>query len=174
MDTLLSKSNTDIIISVRILGIDPGTARLGYALLDLNESKKELLTCGIVSTSKMDTESQRLAEIRRDLKQVIDKYKPDYMSVEKLFFFKNLKTVIPVAQARGVILELAASSGIPVYEYTPLQVKQIMTGNGRAAKLAVETMVMHELGIKTKIRPDDAIDAIALALCLLRGRSLKL
>lgn len=150
---------------MKILGIDPGTERLGYALIT---EDKDLISCGIIQTSKDKTDSLRLAEIRKDLLELIESYQPDIISVEKLFFFKNLKTIIPVAQARGVILEVAGSKNIPVFEYTPLQVKQILTGHGRAEKSLVAEMVNHEVNIPTKIKYDDAIDAIAIALCYLR------
>lgn len=155
---------------MRILGIDPGTARLGYAFVDFdtNRSTKKLLSCGIISTSKKDIEAKRLKEIREDLESLIYEFQPEVMAIEQLFFFKNLKTVIPVAQARGVVLELAAAKNLQIYEYTPLQVKQIMTGQGRAEKKFVEQMVMLDLGITEKIKPDDAVDAVAMALCYIR------
>lgn len=151
---------------MKILGIDPGTARLGYALIT---DSNELLHCGIIATEKEDSESVRLAEIRKDFLKIIEESKPDLISVEKLFFFKNLKTVIPVAQARGVILEVAASSGIPVFEYTPLQVKQIITGQGRAEKALIEKFIKKEFKLEVDIKPDDAVDAIAIALTYLRS-----
>ncbi len=107
----------------RILGIDPGTARLGYAIVDF-DTRPHLVTCGVITTDKSQKEEERLSEIRADLKTIINKYKPDTAVVEQLFFFKNPKTIVPVAQARGVIMELAATRGLKVFEYTPLQVKQ--------------------------------------------------
>jgi len=150
---------------MKILGIDPGTQRLGYALIT---ESKDLICCGIIQTFKENSDAQRLAEIRKDLTKLIDHYEPDILSVEKLFFFKNPKTIIPVAQARGVILEIAGSQKIPTYEYTPLQVKQILTGHGRAEKSLVAKMVEQEVNIKEKLKYDDAVDAIAIALCYLR------
>jgi crossover junction endodeoxyribonuclease RuvC len=156
---------------MKILGIDPGTARLGFALIESYDSNNlyKLLQCGIVETSKFDSEAKRLTEIRLDLLNIIDNFKPDVLAIEELFFFKNLKTVIPVAQARGVVLQLAYESGMQIFEYTPLQVKQIVTGRGRAEKSEVESFVMADLGLSEKIRPDDAVDAVAIALCFLRS-----
>ena len=153
-----------------MLGIDPGTARLGYAVVD-SDSKESchLVVCGIIETSKNQTAAQRLSEIRRDLTVLFDTYSPDFVSVEELFFFKNLKTIIPVAQARGVILELSATLGIQVFEYTPLQVKQIITGNGRADKKQIENFIKIEFGLSAAIKPDDAIDAAAIALSFIRN-----
>ncbi len=155
---------------MRILGIDPGTARLGYAILDCEPQQRPTLsTCGIIRTEKEETDSHRLAEIRNDLVTIIDKFKPEIVVVEKLFFFKNLKTIIPVAQARGVILEVAGSYHLPVYEFTPLQVKQIITGQGRAEKKLVAELIKHELNLKEGISSDDAADAVAIALCYQRA-----
>ncbi|MFZ4084622.1 MAG: crossover junction endodeoxyribonuclease RuvC [Vampirovibrionia bacterium] len=156
---------------MKILGIDPGTARLGFAIIESYDSNNlyKLLQCGIIETSKFDTEAQRLTEIRLDLLDLINTFKPDVVAIEQLFFFKNLKTVIPVAQARGVVLQLAHESKMQIFEYTPLQVKQIITGRGRAEKSEVESFVMADLQLTEKIRPDDAVDAVAIALCFLRS-----
>jgi crossover junction endodeoxyribonuclease RuvC len=155
---------------MRILGIDPGTARLGYAVVDAEPGQASLLnTCGVIKTDKGLADAVRLAEIRYDLATLIEKFKPEVMVVEKLFFFKNLKTIIPVAQARGVILELAGSYKIPVYEFTPLQVKQIITGQGRAEKQLVAELVKREFNMQETISSDDAADAVAIALCYQRS-----
>ncbi len=155
---------------MRVLGIDPGTARLGYALIECEPGQPSLLsTCGVIKTDKERSDALRLAEIRYDLASLIEKFKPQVMVVEKLFFFKNLKTIIPVAQARGVILELAGSYKIPVYEFTPLQVKQIITGQGRADKKLVAELVSREFGLLDGISSDDAADAVAIALCYQRA-----
>ncbi len=156
----------------RILGIDPGIAKLGYAVIDTEAklSQIKLLSCGIIKTEKTASDSERLAEIRRDLSIIFDEYQPDIIAVEKLFFFKNPKTIIPVAEARGVVLELAGSYSRPVFELTPLQVKQILTGQGRADKKLVADLVRMELGMEDNIKPDDAADAVAIAICYLRLR----
>jgi len=160
---------------MKILGIDPGTARLGFSIIEVFaepttiSSKYKLLNCGIIETQKEDAQAKRLNEIRKDLVEIIKTFRPNILAIEELFFFKNLKTVIPVAQARGVVLQLASEFNLDIFEYTPLQVKQIITGHGRAEKKEVESFVMHDLGINTKIKPDDAVDAIAIALCFLRS-----
>lgn len=152
----------------RILGIDPGTARLGYAILDDKNGTQTLIDCGILETHKDKSQADRLFEIRTDLEALIEEFKPDTMSVEELFFFRNLTTIIPVAQARGVILELAARNGYELFEFTPPQVKQIITGNGKADKKDVERMVKNILKIDIELKPDDAADAVAIALCATR------
>lgn len=154
----------------RILGIDPGTARLGYALVNFDKRTgfQEIIDCGIIQTHKDDSDAARLVEMRNDLESIIDSYKPTAVSIEKLFFFKNLKTVIPVAQARGVVLELAASKGIAIYEYTPLEMKKMITGNGMAKKDLVSKVIHEAFKLKSKISPDDAVDAVGMALCYLR------
>ncbi len=155
----------------RILGIDPGTARLGYALVDFNvkTGAHTIVDCGIIQTHKDQSDADRLVEIRRDLDLLMNRYSPNVVSVEKLFFFKNLKTVIPVAQARGVIIELAASKQIPIYEYTPLEMKKIITGNGMAKKDLVSRVVHEAFKLDVKISPDDAVDAVGMALCYARS-----
>ena len=156
---------------MKILGIDPGTARLGFAIVETMDFSHQysLLECGIIATSKFQAEHSRLHEIRNDLTTIIDKFQPDVLSIEELFFFKNLSTVIPVAQSRGVLLELAEAKALSIFEYTPLQIKQVITGNGKASKAVVEHFVMEELQIQRKIKPDDAVDAVAIALCFLRS-----
>ena len=126
---------------MKILGIDPGLAIVGYSIIEYDGDKVVLLNSGSIKTSKERTESQRLLEVFEDITTVIEKYKPDIASVEKLFFFKNQKTVMPVAAARGVIMMALEKCGIPAFEYTPMEVKQIMTGYGRADKKEVEQMV---------------------------------
>ena len=154
---------------MRVIGIDPGTGRMGFAILDLDKHNKiTLVDCGIIETSKDNTEAYRLKEIYKDLSQILHKYKPNIGSVEKLFFFRNTTTVIPVAQARGVIIERLYEYKCQIFEYTPLEVKQIITGNGKADKKQLESFVMRQLGITKKIRPDDAVDAIAIALCFVQ------
>lgn len=150
---------------MRIIGIDPGMAIVGYCILDINSKENLLITSGSIQTNKKESESSRLLEIHNDLSTLIEKYKPDVASIEKLFFFKNAKTVMPVAQARGVILMTCEQFKVPTYEYTPMVVKQTITGYGRASKEEVGQMV--EMSIKYDKLPklDDTIDAIAIALC---------
>ena len=150
---------------MRILGIDPGMAIVGYGLIETTEDKPILITSGSIQTDSKEPDSKRLLEIYKDLSTVIEELKPDCASVEELFFFKNQKTVIPVAEARGVILTVLEKYGIPAYSYTPMQVKQVLTGYGRAEKKEVEQMVKITLGCDKLPKLDDTVDAIAIAIC---------
>ncbi len=150
---------------MKILGIDPGMAIVGYGMIDIDGDNIELVTSGSIQTDKKLSDSARLLEIYNDLCQIVDKYKPDCASVEKLFFFKNQKTVIPVAEARGVILTVLEKFGIPAYEYTPMEVKQVLTGYGRAEKKEVDQMVHLALQTDNLPKLDDTVDAIAIAIC---------
>ncbi len=149
----------------RILGIDPGFGRLGYGVIERTKGNDwKMLTYGCVDTSPKHTIPERLHEIFLKIQETIVEYRVTRLAVEELFFFKNAKTVIGVAEARGVILLCGAERGLPIDELTPLQVKQALTGSGRADKDQVEKMVGILLGIKKKITPDDAADALAIAL----------
>ena len=151
---------------MKILGIDPGMAIVGYGLIETDEFDKiTLIGSGSIQTNKNLSDSKRLLEIYNDLSNIVELYKPDCASVEQLFFFKNQKTIIPVAEARGVILAVLEKYGIPVYSYTPMEVKQVLTGYGRADKKEVENMV--KLSLETANLPslDDTVDAIAIAIC---------
>lgn len=150
---------------MKILGIDPGMAIVGYGLIEVEKDNIQLLTSGSIQTDKKLTDSKRLLEIYNDLTTVIEKYQPDCASVEELFFFKNQKTVIPVAEARGVILTVLEKLNIPTYNYTPMQVKQVLTGYGRAEKKEVEQMVKIALETDKLPKLDDTVDAIAIAIC---------
>jgi crossover junction endodeoxyribonuclease RuvC len=154
---------------VRIIGIDPGLAICGYCILDVfNTNTQEsfnIAGSGSIKTSKTQDESSRLFEIHADLEILIEKYKPDVAAVEKLFYFKNAKTVMPVSMARGVIVMTFAKYNIPVYEYTPLVVKQTITGYGKADKAEIAGMIQIITGIKNPSKLDDTTDAIAIALC---------
>ena len=150
---------------MKILGIDPGMAIVGYALIDVNNDKIELLTSGSIQTDKKLSDSKRLVEIYNDLSIIVKKYQPDCASVEQLFFFKNQKTIIPVAEARGVILTVLEKFNIPTYSYTPMEVKQVLTGYGRADKKEVEQMVKLTLNNQQLPKLDDTVDAIAIAIC---------
>ena len=155
---------------MKILGIDPGMAIVGYGMIEVNNDKIELLTSGSIQTDKKLDDSKRLLEIYNDLSQIIQKYQPDCASVEQLFFFKNQKTIIPVAEARGVILAVLEKFNIPTYSYTPMEVKQILTGYGRADKKEVEQMVKLTLNTQDLPKLDDTIDAIAIAICHNRNK----
>ena len=151
---------------MKILGIDPGMAIVGYAMVEYEgKDKIKLLTSGSIQTDKKQSDSARLLEIYNDLSEIIKKYEPDCASVEQLFFFKNQKTIIPVAEARGVILTVLEKYGIPTYSYTPMEVKQVLTGYGRADKKEVEQMVKLTLGDQKLPKLDDTVDAIAIAIC---------
>lgn len=150
---------------MKILGIDPGMAIVGYGMIGVDENKIELLTSGSIQTDKKLDDSKRLLEIYNDLSQIVEKYQPDCASVEQLFFFKNQKTIIPVAEARGVILTVLEKYGIPTFSYTPMEVKQVLTGYGRADKKEVEQMVRLTLGSQELPKLDDTVDAIAIAIC---------
>jgi len=156
---------------MKILGIDPGMAIVGYGIIDADGDKPKLIASGSIQTDKNLSDSKRLAEIFNDLSTIIEKYKPDCASVENLFFFKNQKTVIPVAEARGVILTVLEKYNIPSFSYTPMEVKQVMTGYGRAEKKEVEQMVKIALDIDTLPKLDDTVDAIAIAICHMRNRT---
>ncbi|MFA5926116.1 MAG: crossover junction endodeoxyribonuclease RuvC [Parcubacteria group bacterium] len=155
---------------LRVLGVDPGTATTGWAIVEEVEKNPRLIACGCINTSKMKTDAERLVEIGRDLKSLIEKYKPAEAAIEDLFFFKNLKTAITVAQARGVILYEIKKNIIPLFSYTPLQVKQALTGYGRADKKQIQIMVKNVLKLRSAPEPDDAADAAAIAICHLNSR----
>ncbi len=157
---------------MKILGIDPGMAIVGYSILDFDGKNISLEHSGSIQTAKDKKESARLLEIYTDIKTIIEKYKPDVCAIEKLFFFRNYTTVMPVAHARGVILLALEKFNIPVYEYTPIEVKQILTGYGRADKKEVERMVKISLGTETLPKLDDTVDSIAIAISYTRNEGL--
>ena len=126
---------------MKILGIDPGMAIVGYSIVDFDGKNLQLLHSGSIQTAKGERESARLLEIFNDITYIIEKYNPDVCAIEKLFFFRNQTTVMPVAHARGVILTVLEQHNVPIFEYTPMEVKQILTGYGRASKKEVEQMV---------------------------------
>lgn len=150
---------------MKILGIDPGMAIVGYGMIGVNGENIELLASGSIQTDKKLSDSKRLLEIYNDLSEIIETYKPDCASVEQLFFFKNQKTIIPVAEARGVILTVLEKYNIPTFSYTPMEVKQVLTGYGRADKKEVEQMVRLTLQTEKLPKLDDTVDAIAIAIC---------
>lgn len=148
-----------------ILGIDPGYAIVGWGVLEYSNNKFRPLGFGSIQTPAGMDPNLRLAEIYRGMNEIIDKYKPEQMAVEELFFNTNSKTAIMVAQARGVILMSAQLRGVEIFEYTPLQVKQAVVGYGRAEKKQVISMVTTMLGLKNPPKPDDTADALAIAMC---------
>lgn len=143
-------------------------AIVGYGMIEIDSRENnsiKLLTSGSIQTNKILSDSKRLLEIFNDLSELVEKYQPDCASVENLFFFKNQKTVIPVAEARGVILTVLEKYNIPTYSYTPMEVKQVLTGYGRAEKKEVQQMVGIALQTEKLPKLDDTVDAIAIAIC---------
>jgi crossover junction endodeoxyribonuclease RuvC len=157
-------------MNLRVLGIDPGTATTGWAVVEEKNKNPKLIACGCVNTSKINSDAERLVEIGQDIQALLKKYKPDEAAIEDLFFFSNQKTAITVAQARGVVLYELKKNKMPIQNYTPLQVKQALTGYGRADKKQIQLMVKNILKLKTIPRPDDAADAVAIAICHLNSR----
>ncbi len=154
-----------MIATMRLLGIDPGTATVGYGLVDLDtEYRSELVACGVITTSSKLPMPERHRIIYDDVRELIATYRPGVVVIEKLFAFRNVTTVISVAEARGVIMLACTQAGCRIAEYTPMEVKQTITGYGRAQKLEVQEMVRDLLDLPTIPRPDDAADALAFAL----------
>ena len=154
---------------MRILGIDPGVATIGFGLVEAEKNQYRLVRCGVITTPAHTSLSSRLEQIYDDLSELLDAFRPDAVSVEELFFNTNITTGIAVAHGRGVILLACQKAGIRIYEYTPLQVKQAVVGYGRAEKKQVMDMVRRICNLKTAPKPDDAADAVALALCHARS-----
>ena len=150
---------------MRILGIDPGYAIVGYSVIDYIGNKFKLITSGAVLTDAGVSFPLRLEKIYRDLDEIIKTYKPDAISVEELFFNNNAKTAIHVAHARGVILVVGRMNNIATYEYTPLQIKQAVAGYGRADKIQVQRMVKMILNVEKLPKLDDITDSMAMAIC---------
>ena len=150
---------------MRILGIDPGYGITGFGLVDAQRGQMTLLRCGAITTPAGMDFSARLEIIYEDLRKLLEMAKPDAVAIEELFFHNNQKTAINVAQARGVLVLAAKNKGIPVYEYTPLQVKQAVVGYGRAEKSQVQQMTKTILGLTEIPKPDDTADALAIAVC---------
>jgi len=148
---------------LRIIGIDPGLARVGYGIIEVNNSIKKFLDCGIIETHKKKKEEDRLFEIYQDLIQLIEVWKPDCAAVEKFFFYKS-STTISVVQARGVIMMTLGSKNIPIKEYAPAQIKLAVTGTGKASKREILDSVMLSLNLTYAPKPDDSADALAIAL----------
>ena len=149
-----------------ILGIDPGLATMGYGVINALKGNYSVIDYGVVTTPKERTLPERLQQLEDGVKELIETYRPDNVSIEELFFSKNITTGIPVAEARGVILLTAVKAlGKEVYEYTPNQIKQAVTGYGGADKIQMQHMVQTLLRLKSVPRPDDAADALAVAIC---------
>ncbi len=154
---------------MRILGIDPGLAIVGFGLIEADAGRTQLLQYGTVTTPAGLPLSDRLVQLERDTEELLAQLRPDAIAIEEMFFSNNITTGIAVAHARGILLCTAAKSGIPLYEYTPMQVKQAVVGYGLAEKRQVMDMVKRLLKLRSVPRPDDAADALAIALCHARS-----
>ncbi len=148
---------------MKILGIDPGSGIIGFGFVQKAHQPK-MIDAGVIKTTIGNNTASRLLELYESMTELIGSCQPDVASVEKLFFAQNVTTAMDVSQARGVILLAFAEKNIPIYEYTPLQIKMAMTGYGRATKAQVQEMVRVQLGLKHKPKPDDCADALAAAL----------
>ncbi len=147
-----------------ILGIDPGLAIVGYGVIEAQKGAFRPIDCGVINTPKSDTVPIRLNKIYDGMLSLIEKYKPDCIAIEELFFNTNITNGINVAQARGVVLLACQQKGLKMYEYTPLQIKQALTGYGKAEKKQIQFMVTRLLNLKAVPKPDDAADGLAVAL----------
>lgn len=151
---------------MRILGIDPGTGILGFGVIDASGSNKvKLVDGGVIRTPVKEDDSVRLLTIYDELTEIIKETNPEAMAIEKLFFAQNVTTAMTVSQARGVVILCGMKAGLQIFEYTPLQIKQALTGYGRADKKQIQEMVRVILGLKDIPKPDDCADALATAIC---------
>ena len=155
-----------------VLGIDPGTAATGYGIVERTGSKLRVIDYGCLETLSTQALPARLLEIHRAVTELIITHKPAYVGVERLFFNRNVQTAFAVGQARGVVLLAAAEHGLPVFEYGPHEVKLAVTGYGRADKMQVQRMVQMVLGMAKLPKPDDAADALAVAICVAHANPL--
>jgi crossover junction endodeoxyribonuclease RuvC len=149
-----------------VLGIDPGTAATGYGIVERRGLRLRAIDYGCIVTASTSSLAERLLQIRNVVSELIETYEPSLVAVERLFFNRNVQTAFAVGQARGAVLLTAAEHGLPVFEYTPNEVKMAVTGYGRAPKDQVQRMVQIVLGLGELPRPDDAADALAIAICL--------
>lgn len=154
---------------MRILGIDPGIATIGFGVIDFSGREYKLVNCGVITTPAHTMLSARLEQIYDDMCHLLELFKPDAVSIEELFFNTNITTGIAVAHGRGVLLLACRKAGVAIYEYTPLQIKQAVVGYGRAEKKQVMDMVRRICALPSPPKPDDAADAVALALCHARS-----
>lgn len=149
---------------MRILGIDPGTGILGFGVIEVNGGKTQLVDGGVIRTPVKEDDAVRLQTIFDELTDIITNTKPTIMSVEKLFFARNVTTAMTVSQARGVVLLCGKQAGMEIFEYTPMQIKMAVTGYGKAEKKQIQEMVRVILGLETVPKPDDCADALAAAI----------
>jgi crossover junction endodeoxyribonuclease RuvC len=148
-----------------VIGIDPGLARVGYGVIEVRNRQPEAVCYGCIETDKALPAPSRLLQVYTELESLYARYPPSHVAVEKLFFSKNITSAMSVSEARGVILLLAEQRQVPVTEYTPNQVKQAITGSGRADKRQMQEMITRLLRLKEIPKPDDAADALSIALC---------
>lgn len=153
-----------------IMGLDPGTAITGYGIIKVNKNNKgkinfKKIDYGCIRTDPSLIDGERLKKIEKEISNLVKKFNPDFLAIEKIFFFKNSKTIIPVSQAKGVILLAAAKKGITTFEFTPLTAKMVLTGYGRSDKNKMQMIVKKMLKLKEIPKPDDAADALGMALC---------
>jgi crossover junction endodeoxyribonuclease RuvC len=149
---------------MRIIGIDPGTGIMGFGVIEINAGKMKLVDAGVITTPAHTPHGERLEDIYTSLTDIIASNKPDQMSIEKLFFSQNITTAMTVAEARGVALLVGQQAKLPISEYTPQQIKQTLTGYGKADKKQVQEMVRMQLGLSEVPKPDDCADALAAAI----------
>jgi len=166
MKKIIGNSNS----TLRILGIDPGTATTGWAIVEEKNGEIFSAAYGDISTAKSNSDDSRILEMAQDLEKIIKKHKPAEAAIESLFFFKNQKTVIQVAQSRGAMLLTLRQNNVKVFGYTPLQVKQALTGYGRAEKKQMQLMTKNILHLNRIPKPDDTADALAIAVCHINSR----
>ncbi len=150
---------------MNIIGIDPGTATMGYGVIKKEGLSITCLEYGIIETSKDLEDSLRLKEIDKELEIIFEKYFPQILAIEKVYFHKNVKTAFPVSQAKGVAMLKAAQKNIPVYQFSPSQIKAAITGYGSAEKMQLQKMIQMQLKLKERPRPNDAADALGAAIC---------
>jgi crossover junction endodeoxyribonuclease RuvC len=149
---------------MRIIGIDPGTGILGFGVIEITNGKIKMIDAGVITTPAHTPLDERLEDIFDGLTEIIKSTKPDAMSIEKLFFAQNVTTAMSVSHARGVAMLAGRKGGLPIHEYTPLQIKQTVTGYGKADKKQIQEMVRVQLGLKEVPKPDDCADALAAAI----------
>ena len=150
--------------TVRILGIDPGVSRCGYAVMDFDGRSAKHIEYGFIRTKPKQPMSQRLHEITIEIKDIIEKHNPDELAIERVYFYRNVSTAIDVAMVMGALIVLAEGMGIPSRQYAPLQIKKAVTGAGRAAKEQVQRMIVVHYGLDEIPKPPDVADALAVAL----------
>ncbi len=158
---------------LRILGIDPGLAQTGFGIIDIKNNRINHVKHGVVKTSSKDQISDRLHSIYDQLSEIITEYRPDEAGIEALYFAKNVLSAIPVAESKGVIHLLCSQNSIDNYEYTPLEIKQTIVGNGRADKRQVQELVMFLLKLDSLPKPDHCADALAAAICHYHNRNFR-